>query len=245
MTLWKVSRLGQNVTSVPRLPLASRQRLQRGLGHAVAETHFVRFRHGVTEAPLKVIGDAGGKRGTEVTFWPSPETFHNVTEFDYATLEHRLRELAFLNSGVRVVLKDERHADKKAEEMRYEGGLAEFVRYIDRSKTPLIDAPILLRGERTASASSWRCGGTTLPRADAPLHQQHPAARRRHASGGLPRGADARDQQVRRRDRHRQEGEGGAHRRRRARGLDRGALGQGAGPEVLAARPRTSSSPRK
>jgi len=110
--------------------------------------HFVRFRNGVTEAPLKVIGDAGGKRGTEVTFWPSLETFHNVTEFDYATLEHRLRELAFLNSGVRVVLKDERHADKRAEEMRYEGGLAEFVRYIDRSKTALIDAPVLLRAEK-------------------------------------------------------------------------------------------------
>jgi len=110
--------------------------------------HFVRFRHGVTEAPLKVIGDAGGKRGTEVTFWPSPETFHNVSEFDYATLEHRLRELAFLNSGVRVVLRDERHADKKGEEMRYEGGLAEFVRYIDRSKIALIDAPVLLRAEK-------------------------------------------------------------------------------------------------
>ena len=124
--------------------------------------HFVRFRHGVTEAPLKVIGDAGDKRGTEVTFWPSPETFHNVIEFDYATLEHRLRELAFLNSGVRVVLKDERHADKKTEEMRYEGGLAEFVRYIDRSKSALIDAPILLRRRAgTASASRWRCGGTT------------------------------------------------------------------------------------
>src|SRR3990170_564197 len=110
--------------------------------------HFVRFRDGVVEAPLKVVGDAGERRGTEVTFWPSPETFHNVTEFDYATLEHRLRELAFLNSGVRVVLKDDRHADKKSEEMRYEGGIAEFVRYIDRSKTALLEAPIMLRAEK-------------------------------------------------------------------------------------------------
>jgi DNA gyrase subunit B len=110
--------------------------------------HFVRFRNGVTEAPLKVIGDVGDKRGTEVTFWPSLETFHNVTEFDYATLEHRLRELAFLNSGVGVMLRDERHADVKVEEMRYEGGLAEFVRYVDRSKAALIDAPIMLRGDK-------------------------------------------------------------------------------------------------
>ena len=110
--------------------------------------HFVRFRNGITEAPLKVLGEAGDKRGTEVTFWPSLETFHNITEFDYATLEHRLRELAFLNSGVRVVLVDERHADKKREEMRYQGGLAEYVRYIDRSKVGLIDPPILLRAEK-------------------------------------------------------------------------------------------------
>jgi DNA gyrase subunit B len=94
------------------------------------------------------LGEAGEKRGTEVTFWPSLETFHNITEFDYATLEHRLRELAFLNSGVRVVLVDERHADKKREEMRYEGGLAEYVRYIDRSKVGLIDTPVLLRAEK-------------------------------------------------------------------------------------------------
>ncbi|KAB2911708.1 MAG: DNA topoisomerase (ATP-hydrolyzing) subunit B [Hyphomicrobiaceae bacterium] len=114
--------------------------------------HFVRFRNGVTEAPLKAIGDAGDERGTEVTFWPSLETFHNVTEFDYATLEHRLRELAFLNSGVRVVLKDERHADKKTEEMRYDGGLGEFVRYIDRSKAPLIEGPIMLGGEKEGIA---------------------------------------------------------------------------------------------
>jgi DNA gyrase subunit B len=110
--------------------------------------HFVRFRHGVTEAPLKIIGDAGDKRGTEVTFWPSTETFHNITEFDYAVLEHRLRELAFLNSGVRVVLKDERHADRKTEEMRYDGGLGAFVRYIDRSKVPLIEAPIMLSADK-------------------------------------------------------------------------------------------------
>ena len=110
--------------------------------------YFVRFRNGVTEAPLKAVGDAGGKRGTEVTFWPSAETFHNVTEFDYATLEHRLRELAFLNSGVRVVLADERHADKQSEEMRYEGGIGEFVRYIDRSKVPLVEAPIMLASEK-------------------------------------------------------------------------------------------------
>jgi DNA gyrase subunit B len=112
--------------------------------------HFVRFRNGVTEAPLKVTGEAGDKRGTEVTFWPSTETFHNVTEFDYATLEHRLRELAFLNSGVRVLLADERHADKKHEEMRYEGGIGEFVRFIDRSKVPLVEAPIMLDAEKDA-----------------------------------------------------------------------------------------------
>jgi DNA gyrase subunit B len=110
--------------------------------------HFVRFRNGVAEAPLKVLGDAEGKRGTEVTFWPSLETFHNVTEFDYETLEHRLRELAFLNSGVRVVLQDFRHADKKSAEMRYEGGIAEFVRYLDRSKNALIESPIMVSGDK-------------------------------------------------------------------------------------------------
>ena len=116
------------------------------------EEHFVRFRNGVTEAPLKVMGPAEGKRGTEVTFWPSLETFHNVTEFDYATLEHRLRELAFLNSGVRVVLKDERHADKKTEVMQYEGGISEFVRFIDRSKVALLEVPIMITGEKDGTA---------------------------------------------------------------------------------------------
>ena len=87
------------------------------------------------------------KRGTEVTFTPSPETF-SMVEFDYATIEHRLRELAFLNSGVRVVLTDLRHAEPKREELHYDGGLEAFVRYLDRAKTALIEKPILIKGER-------------------------------------------------------------------------------------------------
>jgi DNA gyrase subunit B len=109
--------------------------------------HFIEFNDGVPVEPLKVVGDAGGERGTEVTFLPSPVTF-TQTEFDFATLEHRLRELAFLNSGAKIVLTDARHADVRREEMLYEGGTSAFVRYIDRSKHPLIGEPILLSGER-------------------------------------------------------------------------------------------------
>ena len=98
--------------------------------------HAMEFRHGDAVAPLAVVGDAEGRRGTEVTFLPSTETF-TMVEFDYATLEHRLRELAFLNSGVRIVLTDNRHAERKREEMMYEGGIEAFVRYLDRAKTPL------------------------------------------------------------------------------------------------------------
>ena len=93
------------------------------------------------------MGDAKGERGTEVAFLPSTNTF-TQTEFDFATLEHRLRELAFLNSGAKIVLTDARHADVKREEMMYEGGTSAFVRYLDRSKQALIDAPIMIRGER-------------------------------------------------------------------------------------------------
>src|SRR5690606_22725325 len=109
--------------------------------------HFVEFHHGDAVAPLTVVGEAGDKRGTEVTFLPSPQTF-SITEFDYATLEHRLRELAFLNSGVRIVLTDNRHAERKREELCYEGGVEAFVRYLDRTKSPLITKPVVLRGER-------------------------------------------------------------------------------------------------
>ncbi len=114
--------------------------------------HLIEFAGGDAVAPLKVTGpaplvDGRPKRGTEVTFTPSPETF-TMVEFDFATIEHRLRELAFLNSGVRIILTDLRHAEPRREELHYEGGLEAFVRYLDRAKTALIEKPILIQGER-------------------------------------------------------------------------------------------------
>ena len=111
------------------------------------QEHFMEFHHGEAVAPLAVVGAAYDKRGTEVTFLPSKKTF-TMCEFDFATLEHRLRELAFLNSGVTIVLSDMRHAVEKREEMRYEGGVEAFVKYLDRNKTPLIPQPILMKAER-------------------------------------------------------------------------------------------------
>jgi DNA gyrase subunit B len=119
--------------------------------------HFIEFRDGVAVAPLKIVGPANGQRGTEVSFLPSPNTFTKV-EFDYATLEHRLRELAFLNSGAKIVLTDARHADVRREELVYEGGTAAFVRYLDRSKKGTIEAPLLLTGEKdriSVEVSLW------------------------------------------------------------------------------------------
>src|SRR5262249_20213303 len=109
--------------------------------------HFIEFGHGEAKAPLKAVGDAARKRGTDVTFLPSTDTF-SMTEFDWPTLEHRLRELAFLNSGVRIVLSDQRHAVEKREEMIYEGGVEAFVKYLDRNKTPLVPKPIVIKSER-------------------------------------------------------------------------------------------------
>jgi DNA gyrase subunit B len=112
------------------------------------EEHYMRFRHGDAEAPLKVVGPAPeGKKGTKVTFLPSPATF-KITEFDFEKLEHRYRELAFLNSGVRLFLMDARHEDKKEVELYYEGGIAAFVSWLDRNKTALIPSPIAVTGER-------------------------------------------------------------------------------------------------
>ena len=111
------------------------------------QEHYMRFAHGDAVAPLKVVGDAGTKKGTRVTFLPSPDTF-KIVEFDFDKLEHRYRELAFLNSGVRLFLTDARHAEPKTVELFYEGGIAAFVKYLDRTKTPLMPEPVAIHGAR-------------------------------------------------------------------------------------------------
>ena len=119
--------------------------------------HEMSFTHGVADAPLKETGDAGNLTGTEVSFMPSSETF-TMIEFDYGTLEHRLRELAFLNSGVRILLTDKRHSDVKQEEMLYDGGLEAFVSYLDRAKKPLVQKPVSIRSEKdgiTVEVAMW------------------------------------------------------------------------------------------
>ena len=119
--------------------------------------HFMEFRDGDATAPLAVVGAAHDKRGTEVTFIPSPQTF-TMLEFDFPTLEHRLRELAFLNSGVTIVLSDMRHAVEKREELRYEGGVEDFVKYLDRNKQALVPNPIMIKAERdgvTVECALW------------------------------------------------------------------------------------------
>jgi DNA gyrase subunit B len=88
-----------------------------------------------------------GQKGTKVTFLPSPDTF-KILEFNFDTLEHRFRELAFLNSGVRLILTDARHEEEKSVELYYEGGISAFVRYLDRAKTALIPDPISVTGQR-------------------------------------------------------------------------------------------------
>jgi DNA gyrase subunit B len=113
------------------------------------QEHWMKFAHGDAVAPLKVVGDApAGKKGTRVTFMASTETFKNVTEFDFEKLEHRYRELAFLNSGVRVLLRDRRHAEIKEHDLFYEGGIGAFVTYLDRNKAPLLPQPIAISAEK-------------------------------------------------------------------------------------------------
>ncbi|RFP86526.1 DNA topoisomerase (ATP-hydrolyzing) subunit B [Rhodobacteraceae bacterium 63075] len=119
--------------------------------------HYAKFAHGETVEHLRVVGDAQGEKGTEVRFMASTDTFSNL-EYSFETLEKRLRELAFLNSGVRIILVDERPAEPLRSELFYEGGVKEFVKYLDRSKNPMIPEPIYVLGERddiTVEVAMW------------------------------------------------------------------------------------------
>ena len=142
----------------------------------------MRFRHGDPEAPLKVVGDAHGqaRHGSHVPAL-ARKTF-TKTEFDFATLEHRLRELAFLNSGVTIILADLRGVEKKEVTLHYEGGLEAFVRYLDRAKNALIPAPIMIAAERDGitveAALTWNdsyhesmlCFTNNIPQRDGGTH---------------------------------------------------------------------------
>ncbi|MDP7149831.1 MAG: DNA topoisomerase (ATP-hydrolyzing) subunit B [Paracoccaceae bacterium] len=109
--------------------------------------HVARFEGGETAEHLKVVGDAGDQKGTEVRFLASTDTFSDLN-YVFETLEKRLRELAFLNSGVRIILRDERPADPLESELFYDGGVREFVKYIDRHKTAMMPEPIYVKGEK-------------------------------------------------------------------------------------------------
>lgn len=143
--------------------------------------YYIRFAGGETLAPLVMVGPAGDKTGTEVTFKPSSSTFTR-TDFDFGLLERRLRELAFLNSGMTIQLRDERHATATHLTMYYDGGLTAFVEWLDRSKAPLISPPITLRSEHSGvwveCAISWNdsfhetmlCFTNNIPQRDGGTH---------------------------------------------------------------------------
>ncbi|WND03807.1 DNA topoisomerase (ATP-hydrolyzing) subunit B [Temperatibacter marinus] len=144
--------------------------------------HHMRFEHGEPIDDLAVVGDAKpGQKGTEVTFMPAIETFKNIT-FSFDKLVHRFRELAFLNSGVRILLKDKRHADVEDVELFYEGGITAFVNYLDRSKDSIIGEPVTVAGEKdgivTEVSMQWNdsyhenvlCFTNNIPQRDGGTH---------------------------------------------------------------------------
>jgi len=155
--------------------------------HRNGKEHICRFEHGETVKALEVVGDSpkledgSPYTGTGVTFHPSAGTF-TMTDFDFSTLEHRLRELAFLNSGVHLILTDDRHVDPVEVDLHYEGGLSEFVKYLDRNKTALISETIAVGGEKdeitVEMAMQWNdsyheqtlCFTNNIPQRDGGTH---------------------------------------------------------------------------
>ena len=143
--------------------------------------HYMRFKNGEPQGSLQVVAETPGRRGTEVTFLPAPTTFTHI-EFDFATLEHRLRELAFLNSGVTIYFTDKRGVEAKEVKLHYEGGLDQFVRFLDRAKSSLISAPIYMTAERDGTtvevALTWNdsyhenmlCFTNNIPQRDGGTH---------------------------------------------------------------------------
>jgi len=147
------------------------------------QEHFIRFEHGETVQPLKVVGPSDMPMGTEVTFRPSGATF-TKTEYDFAVLERRLRELAFLNSGLAIALKDDRHVPAQEVLFQFRGGLVAFVEWLDQGKEPLFRPPISLTsknqdGIRVELAMWWNtsprevalCFTNNIPQRDGGTHQ--------------------------------------------------------------------------
>ena len=145
--------------------------------------HFLRFEHGDAVRPLEVVGPSDHATGTQVTFKPSTGTF-TKTEFDYAILERRLRELAFLNSGMQILLRDERHAEAQETAFKFDGGLVAFVGYLDRAKAAVLPEPISVKtdenqaGIRVEFALTWNdsfhetmlCYTNNIPQKDGGTH---------------------------------------------------------------------------
>jgi DNA gyrase subunit B len=106
------------------------------------------YERGAPKAPLKQTGKAGKKTGTKITFKPDVTIMDSPAEFNYDTLAQRLRELAFLNKGLTITLTDERVDPAKQGEFHYSGGIAEFIKHLNRGKAVLHDKPIYIEGER-------------------------------------------------------------------------------------------------
>jgi DNA gyrase subunit B len=143
--------------------------------------HYMRFGRGDAEAPIAAVGEADSRKGTEIVFLPSSQVF-SETNFDFATLEHRLRELAFLNSGLRITLEDQRGVEPRSVALHYEGGVRAFVEHLDRNTTALHRPPITLLSEKEGiiveAALQWNdsyhenvlCFTNNIPQRDGGTH---------------------------------------------------------------------------